>query len=74
MDAQALSGSGAVFTFVEGAEGWAARRYLKASVPMADAGFGWSVGISENTLAVGAPGVTGPTAIPGAAYVFPWLD
>jgi hypothetical protein len=72
MDGQVASG--AAFSFVETAEGWAARSYLKASVPTANAGFGWSVGISENTLAVGAPGVTGPTESPGAVYLFPWLD
>jgi hypothetical protein len=72
MDGQVASG--AAFSFVETAEGWAARSYLKASVPTANTGFGWSVGISENTLAVGAPGVTSPTESPGAVYLFPWLD
>jgi hypothetical protein len=66
--------SGAAFTFVDTAAGWVSRRYLKASAPTADAWFGWSVGISEHTLVVGAPVAVSPTASRGAVYVFPRLD
>ena len=47
--------SGAAYVFVQAAAGWWGQQaYLKASNPQVDAFFGYSVAISNNTVAVGA--------------------
>ncbi|HMG55117.1 MAG TPA: integrin [Kofleriaceae bacterium] len=47
--------SGAVYVFVRDAAGWTQQAYLKASNTGAGDGFGVSVAVSGDTLAVGAP-------------------
>jgi hypothetical protein len=75
--------SGAAYVFVRNGTNWAQRSYLKASNTGVADNFGWSVAISGDTVAVGAPwedsdatGVNGAGSDPdwnfnsGAAYVF----
>jgi trimeric autotransporter adhesin len=74
--------AGAVYVFVRTGSTWAQQAYLKASNTDADDKFGWSVGLRDNTLVVGAPfedsnatGVDGDqddnsASASGAAYVF----
>jgi len=70
---------GAAYVFVEPAGGWAdwgdTSPYTKLTAANGKDGdcFGWSVGISGNTVVVGdpsLPGYPGCVAHPGAAYVF----
>ncbi|HEU4323729.1 MAG TPA: FG-GAP repeat protein [Roseiflexaceae bacterium] len=75
-------GSGAVYVFVRNGTKWSQQAYLKASNTGESDFFGWSVAISGDTIAVGAPyessaatGVNGDQAdnsaiIAGAVYVF----
>ena len=77
-----MQNSGAVYVFTRTAGVWSQQAYLKASNTGSGDGFGWSVAIAGDTLAVGAPyegsnatGVNGdqtdnsaPRA--GAVYVF----
>jgi hypothetical protein len=73
--------SGAAYVFTRAGSAWSQQAYLKASNTGADDGFGASVGISGDTLLVGAPGEDGggqgidPASDEretdsGAAYVF----
>jgi hypothetical protein len=73
--------SGAAYVFVRSAGVWGQQSYLKASNTGASDNFGWSVAVSGNTVAVGAPyedsSTTGVNSTPnesaassGAAYVF----
>jgi hypothetical protein len=74
--------SGAVYVFTRTGGVWTQQAYLKASNTDANDGFGYSLAISGNTLAVGAPfeasnatGVNGNQAdnsapLAGAVYVF----
>jgi trimeric autotransporter adhesin len=48
------AGSGAVYVFRRAGQTWQQEAYLKASNTDEDDGFGWSVSLSENLLAVGA--------------------
>ena len=48
-------GAGAAYVFSRAGSSWAQQAYLKASVPGVSDAFGWSVAISSNSLAVGAP-------------------
>lgn len=69
------AGAGAAYVFVEPAGGWTGgliqTTELTESVPMASDGFGSSVGVDGDTVAVGAPGrANGTNAGVGAAYVF----
>ena len=50
------SSSGAVYAFVRTGTTWTQQAYLKASNTGADDGFGSSVSLSQDTLAVAAPG------------------
>jgi hypothetical protein len=50
------SGSGAVYVFTRAGTTWSQQAYVKASNTEASDGFGTSVGISSDTLAVGATG------------------
>ncbi len=64
-DINAATNSGAAYVFVKAADGtWSQQAYLKAVTPVANEWFGWSVAISGDTIAVGAP-FGG-----GAVYVF----
>jgi hypothetical protein len=76
------SGSGAVYVFTRNGTTWAQQAYIKASNIDADDNFGYSVSLSGNTLAVGAPeedsnaqGINGnqtdnSAPVSGAVYVF----
>ena len=76
------SGSGAAYVFVRSGTTWSQQAYLKASNTEAGDSFGWSVGISGDTVVVGAlsedSNATGVNGNPtdnsatnaGAAYVF----
>lgn len=57
--------SGAVYVFTRSGVTWTQQAYVKASDTTPDAQFGWSVAISGETLAVGAPERGG-----GAVYIF----
>ena len=77
-------GSGAVYVFVLGDDGWEQQAYIKAGNATEYDSFGWSVALSQdgNVLVVGAPNQglepAGPPPVPppppssgpGAAYVF----
>lgn len=52
---ESASGSGAVYVFTLGINGWVQEAYVKASNTGAGDRFGWSVALVGNTLAVGAP-------------------
>ena len=74
--------SGAAYVFVRNGTTWSQQAYLKASNTEANDTFGWSVAVSDNTVAVGAvgeasnaTGVNGnqsdnSAASSGAVYVF----
>ncbi|HEX3760051.1 MAG TPA: FG-GAP repeat protein, partial [Kofleriaceae bacterium] len=70
--------AGAVYVFVRTGTTWVQQAYLKASNIGAGDGFGSSVSLSGDTLAVGAPGEDSATISPpddnaqdaGAVYVF----
>jgi hypothetical protein len=47
--------AGAVYVFVKSGGGWTQQAYIKASNAGAGQNFGWSVSLSGDTLAVGAP-------------------
>jgi hypothetical protein len=76
------SGSGAVYVFTRNGTNWTQQAYVKASNIDADDNFGYSVSLSGDTLAVGAPeedsnaqGVNGDETnnsapVSGAVYVF----
>jgi hypothetical protein len=76
------SGSGAVYVFTGSGDVWTQQAYVKASNNTSLASFGWSVALSGDTLAVGAPkesnfgsGVGANQSVPGGAdsgavYVF----
>ena len=51
-----LGNSGAAYVFVRTGTTWSQQAYVKASNPGASDYFGLSVALSDNTLAVGAPG------------------
>jgi FG-GAP repeat protein len=70
--------AGAVYVFVRTGASWIQQAYLKASNADMNDGFGTSVSLSGDTLAVGAPGEASATTDPtdntasgaGAVYVF----
>ena len=76
------SSSGAAYVFMRSAGSWNQQTYLKASNAEAGDAFGWSVGISDNSIIVGAPfessnttGINGnqndnSASVAGAAYIF----
>lgn len=70
----AIGGRGAAYIFVKPATGWTNMTQtagLGAPNSFSGDGFAQSVGISDNLVVAGAPGVTvGSNALQGAAYVF----
>ncbi len=56
-DDDTAAGAGAVYVFLESAQGWQQQSYLKAAHPGSGDQFGWTVAMSDDagTLAVGAP-------------------
>lgn len=67
-----VPGAGAVYIFLRTGTTWAQQAYLKATNIEAD-NFGFSVGISGDSVVAGSPGDDGPTNAQtdsGAAYVF----
>ena len=81
-DNNSAGGSGAVYVFTRTGGVWSQQAYVKASNTGAGDGFGWSVALNGNTLAVGAPaeassatGINGnqddnSANLSGAVYVF----
>src|SRR5690606_13003920 len=69
-DDDSLPGAGAVYVFERDGQGWREAAYLKAPVPAAGAGFGFSVALDDDgrTLAVGAPFEQGEGL--GAVHVY----
>lgn len=66
-DDHELEGSGAVSVFGRDASGWQEHAFLKAQLPRQGEAFGWTVGLSERTLAIGA---YAEGRFDGNAYVF----
>lgn len=66
-EAESIEGSGAVYVFERAEQGFRARAFLKASPPRFGEAFGWTVGLSERTVAVGA---YAEGRFDGSAYVF----
>ena len=72
------SGAGAAYIFTRSGSVWSEQAYLKASNAEAGDGFGWSIALSGETIAVGAPSEdsdgSGPSdnsaSRAGAAYIF----
>lgn len=64
--------SGAAYVLVRGSSGkWARQAYLKADHVFAGAGFGASVAVSGDTIAVGAPRLRNESGDPaGAVFIF----
>ena len=62
--------SGAVYVFQRTAQTWAQQAYLKASNTQVNGGFGISLSLSGDTLAVGADTESTGASQSGAAYVF----
>ncbi len=68
---EAASGAGAAYVFVRAAGVWSQEAYLKASNTASVAAFGGAVGISGDTVVVGASGVAAGLATnAGNAYVY----
>jgi len=59
--------AGAVYLFTRDGAAWSQQAYVKASNPGMNDTFGWSVALSNDTLAAGAKGVQ---ANAGAVYLF----
>ncbi len=59
--------AGAAYVFTGSESSWTEQSELIPATREAEAGFGYSLGVSGSTLAVGAPGARGET---GAAYVY----
>ncbi len=64
------SGAAYVFVYDESSTKWEQQGYLKAPVPGAGDGFGWSVDIDGDRAIVGAPFESGKASSAGSAYVF----
>jgi hypothetical protein len=62
--------AGAAYVFQRTGQTWAQQAYLKASNTLAGADFGFSISLSDETLAVGADRESGGAIQSGAAYVF----
>ena len=60
-------GSGAIFMYTEGDEGWQESQRLEANAASSGDGFGWSMALEGSVLVVGAPARDNSI---GAAYVF----
>ena len=69
---RSANNAGAAYVFGLSAGNWVQQAYLKAAQPLAEAGFGISVGLSRDggTLAIGAWQERLPGIASGAAYVF----
>lgn len=61
---------GAAYIFTRDTNGWSQKQKLTAGDGVAGDGFGFSVALSDNTLAVGARGTDDQGSISGAAYIF----
>jgi len=62
--------SGAAYIFVRNGTTWIQQAYLKASNAGAGSGFGSSVAVSGDTIAIGAPGEDSIAGDSGAVYIF----
>ena len=67
---EGASNSGAVYVFTRSGSTWTEQAYIKASNTGGIDLFGWSVALSGDTLAVGAPGEDSSASDSGAVYVF----
>ncbi len=66
----AAPNSGAVYIFTRTTDHWEQSAYIKASNTAAENGFGRSIALSEDTLAVAAPLEDSVASDSGAVYVF----
>ena len=62
--------TGAVYVFRRNGTTWTEEQKLKASDAAPDSAFGSSVALSEQTIAIGAPGESSGALFSGAVYVF----
>ena len=62
--------TGAVYVFRRNGTTWTEEQKLKASDAAPDSAFGWSVALSGQTIAIGAPGESSGALFSGAVYVF----
>ena len=62
--------TGAVYVFRRNGTTWTEEQKLKASDAAPDSAFGSSVALSEQTIAIGAPGESSGALSSGAVYVF----
>src|SRR3990172_1568973 len=69
-DDDAGTGAGSAYVFVRSGTAWSQQAKLIAADAAADDLFGWSVGISGETVVVGAPGDDDAGTGAGSAYVF----
>jgi hypothetical protein len=65
-----LAEAGVVYVYTNGSGGWTQAQLLTASDPAALVGFGTSVAVEGDTLAVGAPGATMNGVPFGAVYLY----
>jgi formylglycine-generating enzyme required for sulfatase activity len=66
-----VPGAGVVYVFARAGTSWVQEAVLAAPDPTADAAFGWSVAIHDETIVVGAPFDSHAAgALTGSAYVF----
>ena len=66
----APSAAGSAYVFVRSGTAWTQQQALVASDAAADDHFGWSVSISGDSVAVGAPEDDAPATDAGSIYVF----
>ena len=66
-EASTITNSGAVYVYIYNGASWTPQSYVKTSNPGENDTFGWSVALSDDTLAVGAKG---NQANAGAVYLF----
>jgi formylglycine-generating enzyme required for sulfatase activity len=66
-----VPGAGVAYVFARAGTSWVQQAVLAAPDPTADAAFGWSVAIHDETIVVGAPFDSHAAgALAGSAYVF----
>ncbi len=69
-DSRAAVEQGSAYVFVRSGASWTQQARLTANDGSANDAFGWTVAISDNTIAVGAPGNSVAFNTQGSAYIF----